>query len=189
MEGNLGSQASDLVAFFGVDVGEDRVCALSNHQHYNPRLHREVWLGGKTYRWDFTGQRNVLGQAHLALVERALEICLADGVATVCFLVDEGDQAVLDLKVHLEALLDLFLEGAGRLDTECLTTGVALASRSSHVVLLRCAMRDIRLRWVGVQVRLLDRQDVVLWVAAEVERVVAGHFVLFLDGDLVTAHP
>jgi len=50
-------------------------------------------------------------------------------------------------------------------------------------------IRDARLGWVRVNVRLLDLQDVVRWVTAEVERVVAGHLVFFLDGDLVTAHP
>jgi hypothetical protein len=49
--------------------------------------------------------------------------------------------------------------------------------------------RDVRLRGVGRYVDLFNRQDVVGWVAAEVERVVAGDLVVFLDPDLVAAHP
>jgi hypothetical protein len=47
----------------------------------------------------------------------------------------------------------------------------------------------LRLRRVGVQVDFLNLQNVVCWVAAEVQRVVARHLVLLLDGDLVAAHP
>jgi hypothetical protein len=104
-------------------------------------------------------------------------------------LVDESDQTILDLEVHLEALLDLVLEGTGGLDLEGLTTGIRLASMLRRACTMRGAMADVRLGWVRVQIRLLNLQDVVGWVAAEVERVVAGHLVLFLDGDLVTAHP
>jgi hypothetical protein len=49
--------------------------------------------------------------------------------------------------------------------------------------------RGLRLRRIRIQIHLLDRQDIVLGVAAEVQRVVAGNLVLFLDRDLVGAHP
>ena len=49
--------------------------------------------------------------------------------------------------------------------------------------------RDVRLGWVGAKVHLLNLQDVVGWVAAKVQRVVARHLVLLLDDDLVAAHP
>lgn len=75
-----------------------------------------------TYRRNLPGQADVLGEGHLALVQRALEVCLADGVASVGVLVDEGDEAVLDLQVHREALLDLLLEVTRRLDGERFAT-------------------------------------------------------------------
>jgi hypothetical protein len=75
-----------------------------------------------TYRRNLPGDVDVLGERHLALVERALEVRLANRVAAVGLLVDEGDEPVLDLQVHHEALLDLVLEGARGLDGELLTT-------------------------------------------------------------------
>ena len=63
-----------------------------------------------THRRDLPGQIDILGQAHLALLERAVEISLLDRVAAVCVLVDERDEAVLDLEMHLEALADLLFK-------------------------------------------------------------------------------
>jgi hypothetical protein len=77
---------------------------------------------GGMYRRDLPGDVDVLGERHLSLVERALEVRFANRVAAVGFLVNEGDEPVLDLQVHLEALLDLVLEGARGLDRELLST-------------------------------------------------------------------
>jgi hypothetical protein len=76
----------------------------------------------ETYRRNLPGQINVLCQAHLALLKRALEVSLLDRFATVRILVDECDEAVLDLQVHLETLTNFLLEVASGLDAELLTT-------------------------------------------------------------------
>ena len=81
----------------------------------------------ETYRRNLPGQINVLGQAHLALLERALEVTLLYRFATIRVLVDECDEAVLDLQVHLETLTDLLLEVACGLDAELLATVYKLA--------------------------------------------------------------
>jgi hypothetical protein len=67
---------------------------------------------GCTYWGDFSGQVNVLVHAHIALLERALEVGLANRLAAVRLLVDQSDQAILYLQVHREALLNLLLEVA-----------------------------------------------------------------------------
>lgn len=154
--------------------------------------------GGYTYGRNFTGKFHVLGQGHLALLERALEISLANCLAAVCLLVDEGNQPVFDLEVHLEALANLLFEVTGRLDAKRLTTVEMTISLS--FVHLRASSQswrahggelnlkgraNIRLGWVGGQIDLLDLQDVVGWVAAEVEGVVSRHLVLLLDRNLV----
>ena len=100
MESNLGSKAGDLVALLSGHIGEHSVCAWGN----------------------LAGQVDVLGEGHLALLERTLEICLANRVAAIGLLVDEGDEAVLDLEMHLEALLNLVLEVTAGLDGESLAT-------------------------------------------------------------------
>lgn len=82
-----------------------------------------------TYGRNLARQFNVLGQAQLALLQRALEVCLLDGVARIALLVDQGDQPVLDLKVHLAALLNLFLEVARGLDAQLLTTVPSVSMR------------------------------------------------------------
>lgn len=80
-----------------------------------------------TYRRNLPGQINILGQAHLALVEGALKVSLLNRVAAICVLVDERDESVLDLEVHLEAFADFLLEVAGSLDAELLATAQELA--------------------------------------------------------------
>ena len=70
----------------------------------------------KTYRRNLLGQLNILGQRHGTLLERALKVDVLDVVAEIGFLVDDTDQAVLDLQVHLCALLDILVEDARSLD-------------------------------------------------------------------------
>ena len=48
---------------------------------------------------------------------------------------------------------------------------------------------DVRLGWVGAKVDLLDGEDVVGRVGAEVQWVVAWHLVFFLHHDLIASHP
>lgn len=45
----------------------------------------------------------------------------------------------------------------------------------------------IRPRWVGAQIDLFNLEDVVCWVAAEVQWVVARYFVLLFNCDLVAS--
>jgi hypothetical protein len=74
VELNGGGQAGDLLVVLGHDVGENGV------------------LSGR----DLLRQLDVLGQGQLALLNRALEVDVLDGVAQVGGLPDDGDQAVLD---------------------------------------------------------------------------------------------
>lgn len=94
------SQASDLLVVLGRDVGEDSV------------------LSGR----DLLGQLDVLGQGGLALLDRALEVDVLDLAAEVGGLLDDGDQAVLDLQVHLGAFFDVFGEVTAGGDAEGHTT-------------------------------------------------------------------
>lgn len=75
-----------------------------------------------TYRRNLLWQVDILGELHLALLQWALEVRLANGVASIRLLVDECNQAVFDLEVHLEALANLLLEVACCLDAELLAT-------------------------------------------------------------------
>lgn len=76
----------------------------------------------RTYRRNLTRQIDILGQAQLALLQWALEVCLLNGVAGITLLIDQSDEPVLDLQVHLAALANLFLEVAGSCDAQLLTT-------------------------------------------------------------------
>ena len=81
-----------------------------------------------THRRNLPGQIDILGQAHLAFFERAVEISLLNRVAAICVLVDERDEPVLDLEVHLEALADLLFEITCCFNRERLATARILAS-------------------------------------------------------------
>lgn len=105
MESNLGSKASDLIALLGVNIGENSVCTWG----------------------DFPWEVDILGEGHLALVKRALEVSLANRVAAISFLVDKGDETIFDLEMHLEALLNLVLEIASCLDAKLRPTVFVLA--------------------------------------------------------------
>jgi hypothetical protein len=96
VELNSRSQASDLLVVLGHDVGEDGV------------------LSG----WNLLGELDVLGQRGLALLDRALEVDVLDGIAEVGSLLDDGNQAILDLQVHLGAVFDVLREVAAGSDAE-----------------------------------------------------------------------
>lgn len=147
---NSGFQASDLLLVLGDDVREDGV------------------LSGR----DLLRQLDVLGEGGLALLDRALEVDVLDGVAQVGGLLDDGDQAVLDLQVHLGAVLDIFGEVTAGGDGE----NLAAESVGQYIVFLTIIEHvDSRLRRVGVQVDALEVQDVVLGVLAVGQRVVSGN--------------
>ena len=96
VELNSSGQAGDLLVVLGHDVGENGV------------------LSGR----DLLRQLDVLGQGQLALLERALEVDILDLAAEVGGLPDDGDQAVLDLQVHLGAIFDIFREVTAGDDAE-----------------------------------------------------------------------
>jgi hypothetical protein len=75
----------------------------------------------EAYWRDLLGKVDVLGELHLALLERALQVCLLHRLARVGILVNQGNQVVIsDRKVHLGALLDILVEFALGRDAECL---------------------------------------------------------------------
>lgn len=111
VELNSRSQASDLLVVFGGDVGEDGV------------------LSGR----DLLGKLDVFGQSSLALLDRTLEIHVLNGVAQVGILLDDGDQAVLDLQVHFGALLDVLREVAASGDAEDLAAVFLLVRAKVNV--------------------------------------------------------
>jgi len=104
-EGNSGSQASDLVLILGDDISEDGVLS----------------------RWDLLWKLDILLDSHLALLEWTLEVDVGDSVAEIGSLSDDGDQAILDLQVHLGALLNVLVEVTRRSDGECATTAEAVS--------------------------------------------------------------
>ena len=93
-------QAGDLLVVFSLDVCKNGV------------------LSGR----DLLGELDVLGQGGLALLERALEVDVLDLAAEVGVLPNDGDQAVLDLQVHLGAIFDVFREVTASDDAEGLAT-------------------------------------------------------------------
>ena len=153
------SQAGNLLVVLGGDVCEDGV------------------LSGR----DLLGKLDVLGQGGLALLDRALEVDVLDLVAEVGILLDDGDQAVLDLQVHLRAIFDVLRKVTAGHDAEDLTT-VAWGQRMYICVSRRLIY--LRLRRVGVQVDALEVEDIILWVVAVVQRVVAGNGERVVEGDL-----
>ena len=86
-KGNRCGQACNLVIVLADNVGQDGV------------------LSGR----DLLRQRDILRQRHLALLQRTFEVDVANSVAEICRLSDDGNEAVLDLKVHLCAVLHLSL--------------------------------------------------------------------------------
>jgi hypothetical protein len=102
VELNSGGQAGDLLVVLGHDVGGNGVLS----------------------RRDLLRQLDVLGQGQLALLDRALEVGLLDGVAQVGGLSDDGDQAVLDGQVHLGPVYDIGGQVAAGDDGEDLTAAI-----------------------------------------------------------------
>lgn len=84
MEGDFRREAGDGVAVLGLDVGLNVVLALSwSLVHWH--LPSSEW---EAYRRDLLGKVDVLGELHLALLQRALQVSLLDRVASVGVLVD-----------------------------------------------------------------------------------------------------
>ena len=82
---HLSRQTGNLVVVLGVGIGNDVVLS----------------------RRDLLRKFDVLGELGLAVVDGAVEVDVLDGVAEVGGLLDDGDQAVLDLQVDVGALVDL----------------------------------------------------------------------------------
>jgi len=90
LEEHSRGHAGDLLIVLGVHIGEDGV------------------LPG----WDLLGQLDGLGKSHLALLQRTAEIDLVDLFAEIDFLVEDADEAVLDLDVNFRAFFDVLGKGA-----------------------------------------------------------------------------
>jgi len=99
------------------------------------------------------GNLDALRQRHRALLQRTREIHIPDLIAEVGFLFDERDETVFDLEKDFGARFDVFGEGARGLD--------------GHV--------GAGVRWVGIEVDVVDCEDIVGWVAAESQRVLPRH--------------
>jgi len=138
VENDGGSKAGDLVAVLGEDIGENGVAS----------------------RRYLTRQVDILGQFQLALVKWALQIHLLNLITQVRFLVDEGDEAVFDLKVDLRAFLDVLGEVAFCGD------GEGFAS----------------FRRVGIQIHPLNQQQVLTSIRAKRQRVLARHLERVIHG-------
>ena len=141
-----------------------------------------------TYRRNLPRQLNILSQAELALLQRTLEIRLLNRVARVALLVDQRDQSVLDLEMHLGALADLFLEIARRLDSQLgsprwtlvlFTRTHTNTHRHRHVLHSTCTLAALASSY-SMQV-CCDRVEV------EVEMVLEMVLVLVLDWQTLTA--
>lgn len=71
-----------------------------------------------THRRHLLGDLDGLRDGEDALLDGALEVDVADLLAEVRLGVDEADQAVLNNKVNVGALLDCLEDGARRADNE-----------------------------------------------------------------------
>lgn len=121
-EGDGRSQAGDLLVILGDNIGKDGV------------------FPGR----DLGGQVDILCERHDALLKRAVEVDILDGVAQVCGLADDRDQAVLDLQPDLCPLFNVLLELALGGDCECGAT----AGISQTDVFESGGQKDLRLRRV-----------------------------------------
>jgi hypothetical protein len=90
LELNSGSQAGNFLLLSCLHVRNDRVFP---------------W-------WNLLRQIHLLLQRRLALLDWALQVDILDSVTEIGGLLDDGDEAVLDLQVHLGALCDVLAEGA-----------------------------------------------------------------------------
>ena len=100
LEKHSRGHAGDLLVVLGVHIGEDGV------------------LPG----WDLLGQLDSLGESHLALLQGTTEIDLVDLFAEIDFLVEDANEAVLDLDVYFGAFFDVLGECALSGDDEVVAT-------------------------------------------------------------------
>lgn len=70
-----------------------------------------------THRRDLIWQIDILGQAHLSLLQWALQVHILDRIAQVCRLPNDGDKAVFDLKMNLCPFFDVL--GESTVGSEC----------------------------------------------------------------------
>jgi len=100
LEEHSRSHAGDLLIVLRVHIGEDGV------------------LPGR----DLLGQLDSLGECHLAFLQRTAEIDLVDLFAEIDFLVEDADEAVLDLDVDFCAFFDVLGKRALSGDDEVVAT-------------------------------------------------------------------
>lgn len=141
----------------------------------------------QTYGRNLLGKLDILGQAHWALLERALQVDILDVLAKIRLLVDDADQAILDLQVDLCALLDVFVKDTRCLDRESGATVMSNHSMSVNAQswLLVFQGNNIRLRWVGGQVDRVNLEDLVVGLNTELKWVVARNWECLFQSVLV----
>ncbi|KND87845.1 hypothetical protein TOPH_07470 [Tolypocladium ophioglossoides CBS 100239] len=89
------------------------------------------------------GQVDLLGNLHVASLDGAFEVDVADLLTEVRLGVNKSDEAVLDAQLNVSTLLDGLLDSPVGLDDQLLASG----------------------RWVGHEIHPLDFDDVVAMLA------------------------
>lgn len=103
---------------------------------------------------------SICGCERMALHDRCALTDLGEIVAEIGLLLDQSDQTVLDLQENRGTWLDLLGEGAVSGD------GELLAAALNQPVSTTATLWDIRSGWVGIQVDMVDGEDVVFRVGA-----------------------
>ena len=112
-EVNARLQAGDRLVLVGVDIGEHGVGSLSLCVSKTSSFSR---LKKEPYRRNGSRQVDALGDGHLTLIKGAVKVDVVELLAQVCGRREQLNEAVLDDHLDVRALLDGFLDVAGRCD-------------------------------------------------------------------------
>lgn len=124
--------------------------------------------------WNLCWQRNLLLELQWSFLQWTLQVNVLHNITKICSLLDDRDQAVLDLQVYLGSIFYVLIKVTLSYDRQIVTAACMLAKR--HIHFWGCSSRCWR---VWVKIDLVDCQDVVLRsrVLTEHKWIVAGHFV------------
>lgn len=137
----------------------------------------ESRLFTRTDRRNLSGNVNGLSHLNLALLKWAFKINVSNLFTKRCFGADQANQTVLHGEKNVRALLNFLLHNTTGLDQKLLTTTAMLAMFYMLPFLVLC----LRLRGVGRQVNLVDRNEVLRVIAgAELERRVTRDLVVII---------
>jgi hypothetical protein len=137
------------------------------------------------YLRDVFRQVNILGQNHMTLLQGTLHVDIFKLVTEVDSLLDQADKAILDLDVRISPLLNLPVESTASLDNKLLTTFKGLRSAECHLKVHRNQLQWLYVHsgGVGVQINIIDMQNVVRRTGAVVQRVIAWDLGLVIGID------